>query len=93
MANYAKEKFNTLLYCAEMSSMQFVAKPDDKYKCTVTAGGEHYLRPPVMQTQCGHRFCVDCMDKLKKTPEAVCSGKEQECVSLQRQNVSTKSKC
>ena len=44
---------------------------------------EHTLRPPVFQTECGHRLCAKCADSLFQNNEHVtCPGKEEDCVKL-----------
>lgn len=47
-------------------------------KCTET------LRPPVKQTQCGHRLCSLCVDEIRHSGGSmVCPGGEPDCVSLE----------
>lgn len=41
------------------------------------------LRPPVKQTQCGHRLCSICLDEIRNSDgDTVCPGGESDCMSL-----------
>ena len=65
--------------------VSFVHKLDDKYICLVC---HNALRPPVLQTSCGHRLCSACVpDLFKDCNEIMCAGGEEECEVLRPNEV------
>ena len=62
----------------------FVRPPDDKYECVHC---KRTLRPPVKQTQCGHRLCGICVDEVFAEGENVACPGDEDCDTLTRKQV------
>ena len=63
----------------------FVHNLDEKYICLVC---NNALRPPVLQTSCGHRLCSVCVpDLFNDCDEVMCPGGEEECELLRSNEV------
>ena len=64
---------------------RFVKIPDDRFNCRKCC---RILLPPVLQSDCGHRFCSQCVQiMLKERLSINCPCNEQECVMISHHTV------
>ena len=83
---YFRTMANSLLSISSaLPTNQTLPEPEfvDTTNPPICVNCEHTLRPPVFQTECGHRLCAKCADSLFQNNEHVmCPGKEEDCVKL-----------
>ena len=64
---------------------RFVKIPDDRFNCRKCC---RILLPPVLQSDCGHRFCSQCTEIIFKERISInCPCNEKECVAISQQTV------